>query len=196
MSGGLVNRLGYKQVIESDKYVVSKCGVFVGFGYYSEQMFRLNVVDNNKLSCDNSAFMVSSSSSTSVDHCSLWHNRLGHVNVRRMVEMSKSGLIPAFDINSEKCKTCMLTKITKQPFPSINRKSDVLELVHSDLCDFHATPSLGNKKYIVTFIDDSSRFCYVYLLHSKDEALEKFRIYKTEVELQLGISIKCLRTDQ
>nr|GEY74211.1 zinc finger, CCHC-type [Tanacetum cinerariifolium] len=28
----------------------------------------------------------------------------------------------------------------------------------SDLCDLHATPSLGNKKYFVTFIDDVSRF--------------------------------------
>ena len=36
----------------------------------------------------------------------------------------------------------------------------------------------------------------MYLLHSKNEALEKFKVYKTEVELQLGISIKCLRTDR
>ncbi|GKE18378.1 zinc finger, CCHC-type containing protein, partial [Tanacetum coccineum] len=41
----------------------------------------------------------------------------------------------------------------------------------SDLCYLHATPSLGNKKYFVTFIDDASRFCHVYLLHTKDEAL-------------------------
>ena len=126
----------------------------------------------------------------------LWHARLGHVNFRRMHEMSKDGLIPPFDVGVEKCKTCMLTKITKQPFQNVIRKSNVLELIHSDLCDFHATPSLGNKKYVVTFIDDSSRFCYVYLLHSKDEALEKFKIYKTEVELQLGVPVKCLRTDR
>ncbi|GJX38523.1 zinc finger, CCHC-type containing protein [Tanacetum coccineum] len=40
-----------------------------------------------------------------------------------------------------------------------------------------------NKKYFVTFIDDASRLCYVYLLHSKDEALDKFKsvgiIHKT-----------------
>ena len=126
----------------------------------------------------------------------LWHVRLGHVNFRRMHEMSKDGLIPAFDMTSDKCKTCMLTKVTKQPFPSVTRNSAVLELVHSDLCDFHSTPSLGNKKYVVTFIDDCTRFCYVYLLHSKDEALDKFKIYKTEVELQLGIPVKCLRTDR
>ena len=110
--------------------------------------------------------------------------------------MFKDGLIPPFYITTDNHKTYILTKITKQHFPNIVRKSSVLELIHSDLCDFHVTPSLGNKKYVITFIDDSSRFSYVYLLHSKDKALERFKIYKTEVELQLGVSVKCLRTDQ
>ncbi|GJZ11899.1 reverse transcriptase domain-containing protein [Tanacetum coccineum] len=61
---------------------------------------------------------------------------------------------------------------------------------------FHATTSLGNKKYVITFINDASRFCYVYLLHAKDEALDKFRIYKIEVELQQSDLIKTLRTDR
>ncbi|GKD11545.1 zinc finger, CCHC-type containing protein [Tanacetum coccineum] len=150
------HKCGYKQVYESDKYILSKCGVFVGFGYY-----------NN-----------------------------GHVHYKRMLEMSKDDLIPAINENPEKCTTCMLTKITRKPFQSITRKSVILELIHSDLCDFHATPSLGNKKYVITFIDDASRFCYVYLLHAKDEALDKFRIYKTEVELQQNDLVKTLRTDR
>jgi hypothetical protein len=29
----------------------------------------------------------------------------------------------------------------------------------------------GGKKYFVTLIDDSTRFCYVYLLNTKDKAL-------------------------
>lgn len=72
----------------------------------------------------------------------------------------------------------------------------MLELIHCDLCDLHATPSLGNKKYFITFIDDYSRFCYVFLLHAKDEALDKFKVYKTKVELQHSDLIKKLRTDR
>ncbi|GKE60078.1 zinc finger, CCHC-type containing protein [Tanacetum coccineum] len=90
----------------------------------------------------------------------------------------------------------MLTKITKKPFQNVNRETEVLELIHSDLCDLHATISLGNKKYFVTFIDDGYRFCYVYLLHTKDEALDKFKVFKTEVELQQGSLIKRFRTDR
>ncbi|GJT38996.1 zinc finger, CCHC-type containing protein [Tanacetum coccineum] len=85
------------------------------------------------------------------------HARLGHVHFKRMQDMSKDGLIPAFDIDTEKCKTCMLTKITKKPFQNVKRETEVLELIHSDLCDLHATPSLENKKYFVIFIDDASR---------------------------------------
>ncbi|GJY91789.1 zinc finger, CCHC-type containing protein [Tanacetum coccineum] len=90
----------------------------------------------------------------------------------------------------------MLNKITKKPFQNVKRETEVLELIHSDLYDLHATPSLRNKKYFVKFIDDASRFCYVYLLHSKDEALNKFKVFKTKVELQQGSLIKRFRTDR
>ncbi|GJX57624.1 zinc finger, CCHC-type containing protein [Tanacetum coccineum] len=35
ISGPVLNKCGYKQVYESDKYILSKSGVFVGFGYYN-----------------------------------------------------------------------------------------------------------------------------------------------------------------
>ncbi|GJU02159.1 zinc finger, CCHC-type containing protein [Tanacetum coccineum] len=148
----------------------------------------LNIVNDNIAS----AFMSTSKLNDSI----LWHARLSHVYFKRMQDMFKDGLILTFDIDIEKCKTCMLNKITKKPFQNVKRETKVLELIHSDLCDLHATPSLGNKKYFVTFIDDSSRFCYAYLLHSKDEALDKFKVFKTDVELQQGSQIKRFRIDR
>ena len=53
----------------------------------------------------------------------------------------------------------------------------------------------GGKRYFMTLIDDASRFCYVYLLQTKDEALDYFKIYKNEVENQLVRKIKRLRSD-
>ncbi|GJZ92692.1 zinc finger, CCHC-type containing protein, partial [Tanacetum coccineum] len=120
------------------------------FGYYNNGMFMLNL---NKVPDDSGSVYMSSSTFVNF---SLWHARLGHVHYKRMLEMSKDDLIPAIDENPKKCTTCMLTKITRQPFKSITRKSVILELIHSDLFDFHATPSFGNKKYVITFIDDVS----------------------------------------
>lgn len=34
------------------------------------------------------------------------------------------------------------------------------------------------------------------MLHAKDESLDKFKIYKTEVEVQQNVLIKTLRTDR
>ncbi|GKB07280.1 zinc finger, CCHC-type containing protein [Tanacetum coccineum] len=110
-----------------------------------------------------SAFM----STSKLNDLILWHARLGHVHYKRIQDMSKDGLISAFDMDTK-----------------------------NDLYDLHDTPSLENNKYFVTFIDDASRFCYVYLLHTKDEALDKFKVFKTEVELQQGSLIKRFRTDR
>ncbi|GJZ21908.1 zinc finger, CCHC-type containing protein [Tanacetum coccineum] len=136
VSSSVLNNCGYKQVIESNKFVLSKHGVLIGFGYLSNHMFRLNIVSDNI----GLTFMSTSKLNDSI----LWHARLGHVHFKRMQDMSKDGLIPAFDMDTEKCQTCMLSKITKKPFQNVKRKSKVLELIQSDLCDLHATPSLGN----------------------------------------------------
>nr|GEU54516.1 zinc finger, CCHC-type [Tanacetum cinerariifolium] len=141
VSGSVLNNCGYKQVIESNKFVLSKHGVFIGFGYLSNHMFRLNNANDNI----GSTFM----STTKLNDSILWHARLGHIHYKRMQDMSNDGLISAFDMDTEKCKTCMLTKITKKPFQNVKRKTTVLELIQSDLCDLHATPSLGNKKAVV-----------------------------------------------
>ncbi|KAI3731774.1 hypothetical protein L1987_62963 [Smallanthus sonchifolius] len=193
LSGIMLNNYGFKQVIESDKFILPRHGTFVGFGYLCNGMFKLNI----NVPFDVESVCMASSSISNVDQVSkLWHARLGHVNYFRMKEMSKMSLILAFDTHDNKCHTCKLTKITRKPFKDVKRDSKVLELVHSDLCDFHSTPSLGNKKYVVTYIDDATRYCYVYLVHTKDEALDKFKIYKQEVELLHGDLIKALRTDR
>ncbi|GKC66816.1 zinc finger, CCHC-type containing protein [Tanacetum coccineum] len=125
VSGTVLNKCGYKQVYESDKYILSKCGVFIGFGYYNNGMFMLNL--NKVLDDSDSVYM---SSSSIVVNSSLWHSRLGHVHYKRMLEMYKDDLIPAIDENPKKCTTFMLTKITRQPSKSITRKSVILELIH------------------------------------------------------------------
>ena len=51
-------------------------------------------------------------------------------------------------------------------------------------------------EYLITFIDDYSRYGYVYLLKHKSEALKKFKNYKTEVEKQLGRPIKSINNDR
>ncbi|KAL0322288.1 UNVERIFIED_CONTAM: Retrovirus-related Pol polyprotein from transposon TNT 1-94 [Sesamum calycinum] len=90
----------------------------------------------------------------------------------------------------------VMPKMAKVPFYSVERKTSPLELIHSDICDLKFVQTRGGKKYFITFIDDCTRYCYVYLLRSKDEALEAFKLYKNEVENQLSKTIKAIRSDR
>ncbi|GKF20345.1 zinc finger, CCHC-type containing protein [Tanacetum coccineum] len=143
VSSSVLNNCGYKKVIKSNEFVLSKYGVFIGFGYLSNHMFRLNIVNDN--------IGLALMSTSKLNDLILWHARLGHVHFKRLQDMSEDKLIPAFDMDTEKCKTCMMNKITKKPFQNVKHENEVLKLIHNDLSDLHATPSLGNKKYFVTY---------------------------------------------
>jgi len=58
-----------------------------------------------------------------------------------------------------------------------------------------AIPSLSGSRYLLTFIDDTSRYAEVYFLKNKSDTFGTFRNYRTMIEKQLGRKIKVLRSD-
>jgi hypothetical protein len=118
---------------------------------------------------------------------SVWHSRLCHLNFGSMFRLSTMSLIPNFSIiKGSKCHSCVQSKQPQKPH-KVAEESQLapLELVHSDICEMTGVLTEGGKRYFMTLIDDATRFCYVYLLKTKDEALNCFKIYKAEVETQL-----------
>ena len=45
-----------------------------------------------------------------------------------------------------------------------------------DICGPFDAPSFGKEKYFITFIDDFSRYIYIYLLHEKSQAVEALAV--------------------
>ena len=83
----------------------------------------------------------------------------------------------------------------KTPFTKVGeRVSDLLGLIHTDVCGPVKSCARDGSRYFITFIDDFSRFGYVYVMTHKSESLEKFKEFKNEVENQLGKTIKALRS--
>ena len=84
----------FKLVLESDKFVVTKGGVYVGKGYLSKGLFKLSIV--NTMNDVNINKMASSSTASTykVDSSSLWHARLGHVHFRSLQRMMNHGMLP------------------------------------------------------------------------------------------------------
>jgi hypothetical protein len=96
-----------------------------------------------------------------------------------------------------KCHVCVKSKQPHKPHKVAEaRDLTPLELIHSDLCEMNGELTKGGKRYFMTLIDDCTRFCYIYLLKSKDVALHYFKIYKDEVENQLERKIKHVMTDR
>ncbi|KAK8662946.1 hypothetical protein V6N13_024832 [Hibiscus sabdariffa] len=72
--------------------------------------------------------------------------------------------------------------MTKAPFNGKGeRASDLLGLIHSDVCGPMNTQARGGYQYFITFTDDFSRYGYIYLMRHKSEALEKFKEFKNEL---------------
>ena len=128
----------------------------------------------------------------------LWHCRLCHISEKRLSKLHKFGDLGSFEYDSyDTCDSCLLGKMTKTPFSGKGeRANELLELIHSDVCGPMTIQARGGFQYFITFIDDYSRYGYVYLMKYKSEAFEKFKELKHEVEKQLGKVIKVLRSDR
>ena len=132
------------------------------------------------------------------DQTYLWHCRLGHVNDKRMKKLIESGILAPFDYESYgNCESCLLGKMTRSPFKGKGmRASDLLGLIHTDVCGpMSVTARVGYSNFI-TFTDDLSRYGYVYLMRHKSEAFDKLKEFQNKVENQLNRKIKALRSDR
>ena len=82
--------------------------------------------------------------------------------------MQRNGLaedMPQLEERMHDCETCLEGKLSRKPFQRSSwRAREKLQLVHSDICGPMPEKSLNGSRYFVTFIDDSTRFCWVYLL--------------------------------
>ena len=192
MFRSLLSKKGFRLVFESDKFVLTKIGIYVGKGYMSNGFFKMNgmtIVSDFNNKNTSSTYMLESSN--------IWHGRLGYVNFDTLRKLMNLELLHKFNIDANhKCEICVESKLTRASFQNIERSTEPLELINSDTCDLKYVQTRGGNKYFVTFIDDCTRYCYVYLLRSKDGALEKFMHYKNEVENQLGREIKAIRSDR
>jgi hypothetical protein len=188
VSGSQLCRDGYKFVFESNKCILSKYGTFVGNGYDSEGLFCLSLHDTCNKSVNN---IVS-------NELNIWHSRLCHINFGCVSRLANLNLILKFDlVKGSKCQVCVQSKQPCKPHKAAEaRNLAPLDLIHSDLCEMNGILTKGAKRYFITFIDDSTRFCYVYLLKSKDEALHYFKTYKADAKNQLERKIKRLRSDR
>ncbi|KAK9690672.1 hypothetical protein RND81_09G145600 [Saponaria officinalis] len=198
ISVSLLDKSGYSCSFENKKFILSLNSNIVGTGSlcgfdnlymldnvasYSENLHVETRGTKRKFNKKNSA--------------SLWHKRLGHVSKERIQRLVSNGILDSVDFTDfDVCVSCIKGKQTKVKRLGANRATDVLELIHTDICGPFPTASWNGRRYFISFIDDYSRFGYLYLIHEKSESLDMFKAFKAEVELQLNKRIKVVRSDR
>ena len=131
----------------------------------------------------------------------LWHARFGHLNFRALEKLARDGMVrelPLINHVDQVCDSCLAGKQRRLPFPSEAkyRAENKLELVHGDICGpvTPATPS-GNKLFLL-LVDDLSRYMWLILLSSKDQAVQFIKRFLARAEAEAGRKLRTLRTDR
>ena len=178
ISVSCLDKKGFEIIIKNNSCSFSLNNLFYGSAQLINGLYILNQ--------DKEIYNINTKRSKTNDsnQTYLWHCRLGHISEKRISKLHKDGLLDPFVFEQlDVCESCLMGKMTKVPF---NRKgeraSDLLGLIHSDVCGPINTQAKGGFQYFITFTDDFSRFGYMYLMRHKSEALKKFKEFKNEVQ--------------
>ncbi|PKU64958.1 Retrovirus-related Pol polyprotein from transposon TNT 1-94 [Dendrobium catenatum] len=126
----------------------------------------------------------------------VWHARLGHPN-NKIFNTLVSRISNMQHIPSDfQCQACSMAKSHKQTFK--NRQSVTthpFELIHSDVWGPIPTSCSNNFRYYVVFIDDFTKFSWIYFMRTKNETFSCFKNLLSMIYNQFNKTPKTLRSD-
>ena len=146
-------------------------------------------------------FLPFISCNSTTDNFQLWHKLPCHPNSNVLHELMKSRVIgnkdsPSFSVVQFDCNSCKLSKSKILPFPVHQSKvNQPFDIIHSDLWGIAPIITHEHYRYFITFIDDYSRFTWVYFLRSKAEAFSIFKFFHAYVQTQFSSKIKTMHSD-
>lgn len=127
----------------------------------------------------------------------VWHARLGHPSSQVTKQIISSFKLPVAGSLSQEtvCPSYQLGKNKQLPFNQSNRVFvNPLNLVHSDVW-VSPIPSSSGCRYYVIFIDEYSRFTWMYPITTKSEVFNCFVKFKLLVENLFSWKIKQFQSD-
>lgn len=125
----------------------------------------------------------------------IWHARLGHAHAN-VVNHVLNKCNKSFSYNKlHVCSSFQYAKNHRLPFNnSSSHTTQALALVHTDIWGPSPIPSTDGSRYFLLFVDDHTRFTWLYALSHKSQALSVFQQFKTLVENQFSTEIKILQS--
>ncbi|KAB2607276.1 hypothetical protein D8674_006993 [Pyrus ussuriensis x Pyrus communis] len=120
---------------------------------------------------------------------SLWHQRLGHpTNEVLAVMLAKSKIPVTIDNKHAMCTNCIHGKITRKPFSNDGSRCVLpFDRIHFDVWGFSFVKSTEGYRFYVVFVDDCTRYMWIFPLYNKSEVFSVFVKFYKYVEVQFGI---------
>ncbi|TYZ61361.1 hypothetical protein PybrP1_003638 [[Pythium] brassicae (nom. inval.)] len=116
----------------------------------------------------------------------LWHKRMGHPNFSYLQAMLKQQSIQGLSAPDiyiqrlDQCSSCIYAKPHRQPFNkrTVDRAKFLLQKAHTDMNGPLPIPTLSGCQYFLTFIDDSTRYMFIYVIKRKSDLYECYEDFR------------------
>ena len=112
-------------------------------------------------------------------------------------KLVKNDILPSLEFSDlEQCKECIKGKYVKKIKKDAKRSVGILQIIHTDICGPFSVKSVDDYDSFIIFTDDYSRYGYIYPIKERTETLDKFKIFKAEVDNQHNLKIKIVRSNR
>jgi transposase InsO family protein len=130
----------------------------------------------------------------------VWHARFGHLHFAALRKMGRDGLVKGMPLLSQVeqvCEACLAGKHRRSSFPhqAQRRATEVLQLLHGDICGPITPPTPSGNRYFLLLVDDYSRYMWICLLSTKDVTADAIKYVQAATERKTEKKLLALRTD-
>jgi hypothetical protein len=125
-----------------------------------------------------------------------WYTCLGHHNVHKINTLAKNNFIAISYSTLDPCSSCKLGKFLRVPLTCVPHHSTApFDIVFSDGWGPTLVSSSLGHKFFVLFIDDFTRYTWIYFLKNKSEVFNIFLQFEKMIERKFNTKIRAFHSD-
>ena len=173
-SVGQLAKLGYRIIFDYSWCIVQDPKTRQELGT-DPRVGRMFPMDNLRLPLVALISVATAAAVSSIPSLALWHARLGHTSSSRVQQLVFRGLLGSVSTENFDYVSCQLGKQPALPFnTSESISTDIFDLIHSDVWGPSSVSSIGGSQYFVVFVDDYSRYSWIFNMKHRSELLQVY----------------------